>query len=168
MRYLVVPILLAASLLFLQRDAAAMAKRSPLQWSYFHFDGTGFVAGRPETGAFLAVREGVRPVVAADGWNMEAAELAAGHGAVAGICYLQSSGGKLRARAGFHPVPGVQVAISDGDRVIATAKTDDNGFFVAALPAGSYRLSAGAAVEVKVSAGQTALIPLRVGKRMVD
>jgi hypothetical protein len=47
--------------------------------------------------------------------------------------------------------------------------SDENGYFMAILAAGSYRIGNGAfAADAKVENGTTVLVPLRAGKRMVD
>jgi len=161
-------LLFVLSVLLPSPDAAALAKRPAEQWAFFHFDGKAFVPGRPPEGVSLAVRDGMRPVIAAGSGKVEAVKLTQGTGAVAGICYVQSSGGKLRSGSGFLPAPRVTVEISDGERVAATTETDANGYFTATLPAGDYKVSARGMAEVKVAKGKTTLISLRVGKRMVD
>jgi len=149
--------------------ASAAARRPAGQWAYFHFDGRSFSAGQPEKGTpFVAVRDGVLPQVLTRSVDSEAVQLPSGSGAVAGICYVSASGGKLKPGPGYLPVSGLQVRISSGGKVLATVLSDDHGYFVAELPAGSYRVSARESVEVKVEQGNTTLVPLRVGKRMVD
>ena len=149
--------------------AAAAAKRQADRWSFYHFDGNRFVAGQPGDGAtFVAVRDGVRPVVVRQPAKIVAIRLAADTGAVAGICYIQSSGGKLTQGPAYLPCPRMPVRISTGDRVVATAETDEQGYFLATLAPGRYRVGDGAGVEVTVENGTTTLVPLRVGKRMVD
>jgi len=161
-------LLLALSVLLPSLDATALARRPVEQWAFFHFDGQAFVAGKPAEGSFIAVLDGVRPVVATAAEKIKAVPLPAGSGTVAGVCYVQASRGKLSSGPGYFPVPKVTVEISDGERVVATAETDFYGYFVATLPAGSYKVSANGMTEVKVEQGKTTLIPLRVGKRMVD
>lgn len=168
MKAFLVLLLAALSVALLRHDASALARRPSGPWAFFHFDGAAFVAGRPAQGVFVAVRDGVRPVVAAQAEKVEAVKLPAGTGAMAGICYVQSSGGKLKSGPGFLPVPRVPVVISAGETVVATAECDAAGYFVAVVPAGGYTVSAGGTVEVTVEKGNTTLIPLRVGKRMVD
>ncbi|WP_235840222.1 hypothetical protein [Citrifermentans pelophilum] len=149
-------------------DAAALARRPAGQWAYFYFDGGQFVPGKPEAGTFVAVQDGVQPMVTARADKLQVVPLPAGTGAVVGICYVQSSGGKLRTGAGFDAVPLIPVEISAGGRTVVTVETDISGYFVAALPPGSYRLIAKHVVEFVVESGRTKLLPLRVGKRMVD
>ena len=149
--------------------AAAAAKRPAGQWNYFYFDGRVFVAGKPadDTPA-VATQAGVRPVLLKKGEKPVASELAAGSGALVGICYLQSSGGKLRKGPPYLPYPRMPVQIYSGDQVVATTQTDDQGYFLATVAAGKYRVAARQQVEVTVENGTTTLVPLRVGKRMVD
>ena len=149
--------------------AHAMSRRPAQQWAFFHFDGQSFVAGQPSYGTpFIAVRGGMRPVVLKRAGTIAEAKLAPGTGAVVGICYVQSSGGKLRPAGGHRPAAQLPVRILSGEKVVAMIETDEDGFFVATLPAGSYRIEARETREVTVDNGSTALISLRVGKRMVD
>lgn len=149
--------------------ATAGAKRQTDSWNYYHFDGRTFIAGPPDSGAFLAVRDGVRPVVLAQGAKVEAVALPPGQGVIAGICYIQGSGGKLAGRSGFVPTPGVPVQISANNRIVATVRSDDQGYFAAVVAAGRYVVSGGlATVELTVEKEKTTLVPLRTGKRMVD
>lgn len=151
--------------------AGAAAKRQGGQWVYYHFDGHGFAAGPGSTGsAFLAVRTGMAPLVLAEkAAQGEATALSRGTGAVAGICYLQSSGGKLAAGLPYLPVPHMSVQIFSGSRVVAMTESDDQGYFAVVLAAGRYTVSAGPArAEIIVEQESTILVPLRTGKRMVD
>lgn len=161
-------LLLALSVMLFSFDASALARRPAGQWAYFHFEGGQFVPGKPEAGIFVAVQDGVQPIVTARAETLRGVSLPAGTGAVVGICYVQSSGGKLRAGSGFDAVPLIPVEISAGGKPVAMVETDSNGYFVAALPPGSYKIGPRGAVEVKVTKGSTTFAPLRVGKRMVD
>ena len=161
-------LLLALSVLLPSLDATALARRPVEQWAFFHFDGQAFVAGKPAEGAFIAVQDGVRPVVATAAEKVKGVKLHAGTGTVAGVCYVQASRGKLSSGPGYFPVPKITVEITDGERVVATAETDFYGYFVATLPSGSYKVNVGGTAQVKVENGKTTLISLRVGKRMVD
>jgi hypothetical protein len=148
--------------------AHAFAKRPVELWSFFYFDGREFVAGKPAPlSPFLAVREGFVPVVETRDEKIQPVQLPEGSGALAGICYVQSYGGKLKPAGGYHPVPMLAVPISAGEKPAPAAETDGNGFFVTILPAGSYRVGR-EGVEVRIESGTTRLLPLRVGKRMVD
>lgn len=158
----------ALTVALMSLTAHASARRPAELWAFFHFDGKNFAAGKPvDRTPFVAVRDGFIPVVHTREEKIVAVQLAPGTGAVAGICYVQSFGGKLKPAAGYHPVPLLAVQISTSENVVITMETDNNGFFVATLPEGSYRLG-NQGVEVKVESGTTKLIPLRVGKRMVD
>ena len=140
-------------------------------WNYYHFDGSAFVPGPSVDGAaFIAVQQKVQPVVlTAPSEQLEHAVLPDGSGAIAGICYLQSSGGKLGAGRGFKPFSHVPLLISSAGKQRVTVQTDDHGYFVAVLPAGTYSVANGPfTAEVTVERGITTLVPLRGGKRMVD
>ena len=140
-------------------------------WSYYHFDGNAFTPGPADEGSVsVAVRKNVRPAfLTSSQSSLELNTLPDGTGVIAGICYLQSSGGKLGNSSSFRAYSRVPVLISSGGKHFVTAETDDRGYFVAVLPAGIYSIGSGPfAAEVVVQRGITKLVPLRVGKRMVD
>jgi len=151
--------------------ASAAAKRPLELWNYYHFDGSVFISGPAAGGSvYLAVREKVQPViVTAGGVPAKPTNLPDGAGVIAGICYLQSSGGKLALGSGFKPYPRVSLLVSSGGNQFVTVQTDDNGYFVVVLPAGTYSIGSGTfTAEIIVEPGKTTLVPLRAGKRMVD
>ncbi|NTV49454.1 MAG: hypothetical protein HGA20_07400 [Geobacteraceae bacterium] len=157
-------------LLFLTLPAPAPAtgNRPVDVWNFYHFDGIAFTPGPAVDGsAFLAVREKLLPVVlTAQTATIEQTVLPDGSGAIAGICYLQSSGGKLGGGSGYKAYPRLPVLISTEGKEFVTVQTDDHGFFVVVLPAGVY--SVGGGPSITVERGIATLVPLRVGKRMVD
>jgi len=163
-------VLAALMVVMLCVAASALSKRPDTGWNYYHFDGRGFSAGQPAEGTpFLALRDGVLPVVLARAAKVEAMALPADKGVIAGICYIQSSGGKLADARGYAPCPRTPVTISSGTTVVTRVDSDEHGFFVVMLPAGNYRISAGMfEVAASVTKGTTLLVPLRAGKRMVD
>ena len=155
----------------LYATTSAFDKRPADVWNYYHFDGISFTSGPTLDGsAFVAVREKVRPVVlTAQTSQIEQIPLPEGAGVIAGICYLQSSGGKLGVGSGFKAYPHVPLIISSGGRQLVTVQTDDHGYFVTVLPAGLYSVGSGPATAgITVERGITTLVPLRAGKRMVD
>ena len=150
--------------------ASAFAKRPAGAWNYYHFDGHAFVAGQPPAeGPFLAMRQQMRPVVVTGTAKIEEVALPPGNGAIAGLCYIQRSGGKLANVSGYSPVPGTPVKIFSGGKVVTTLEADEHGYFVAEVTAGRYSVDSGPAkFEVSVEKGKTVLVPLRTGKRMAD
>jgi hypothetical protein len=112
----------------------------------------------------------MRPaVVTASTAPTEQSALPDGTGVIAGICYLQSSGGKLGGSSGFAPYSHVPLLISSGGKQFVKVQTDDHGYFIAVLPAGVYSVgNAPSTAEITVERGVTTLVPLRAGKRMVD
>ena len=149
---------------------SAFSKRPAADWNYYHFDGHRFIAGQPANdGAYLALRDDVLPVILTRPTKIEAVALPANKGALAGICYIQRSGGKLSESSGYLPCPPTHITISTGNTAVTSVLSDENGYFMALLPAGRYRVSSGAfMVETRVENGSTVLVPLRTGKRMVD
>lgn len=146
-------------------------KRPGDSWSYYHFDGIGFKAGpAPDDKPCIAVREGVRPVVLlTQTASTESISLPEGAGAISGICYIQSSGGKLGSNSAYAPCPRTPLLISSGGKQLVTVQTDEQGYFVVVLAAGTYHVGSGPfTAEISVESGITTLVPLRAGKRMVD
>ncbi|MFZ4859248.1 MAG: hypothetical protein ACOYL3_22955 [Desulfuromonadaceae bacterium] len=150
---------------------SAAGKRPSEVWNYYHFDGSAFVPGPAVDGtAFVAVREKMQPVVLTVRMDdLEQTVLPDGSGVIAGICYLQSSGGKLGISSGFKPYPRVPLMISSAGKQFVTVQTDEHGYFVVVLPAGTYSVGSGPfTAEITVEQEITTLVPLRTGKRMVD
>lgn len=86
----------------LPASAPAAANRPAAAWNYYHFDGSAFTPGPAVDGnVSIAVREKLLPVVlAATPLAIEQTPLPDGTGVIAGICYLQISGGKLGGGGG--------------------------------------------------------------------
>ena len=155
----------------LPAGVSAAGNRPADVWNYYHFDGAAFTPGPATDGsAYVAVREKVRPVVlTALTSDIEQTALPDGAGVIAGICYLQSSGGKLGGGRGYTPYPRMPLLISSGGKQLVTVQTDDHGYFVVVLAAGTYSIGSGPfTAEITVERGTTSLVPLRAGKRMVD
>ena len=135
----------------------------------WHFNGREFVPG-PGSGAMVVmVRDGYLPVVRTGDDSVPSVTMPDDLGVVAGICYLQVSGGKLANQGGASPSVGHPLEFVGASGMVWHATSDGNGFFVLPLPGGSYDArGTGAPVRVTVTAGKTSLVALRTGKRMVD
>lgn len=150
---------------------SAAAKRPVELWNYYHFDGSSFIPGpASDDKAYMAVKEKMRPVVLIPKVSsIEQTALPDGTGAIAGICYQQTSGGKLVSGKSVTPYSRLPLLIYTAGKQFLTVQTDDYGYFVAVLPVGTYSIGSGAfTAEIIVERGTTTLVPLRVGKRMVD
>jgi hypothetical protein len=144
--------------------SSALCADTPGFRSYL-FDGSAFVESRAE-GAIL-VRDGLLPVLSGEGSPRED-PLPAGTGALAVLCYRQSSGGKLGRYPRIIPVPGTAVVVH-GTGFTLAARADAGGYVILALAPGRYELKVfGHSKPVVVEPGKTALVPIRGGKRMVD
>ena len=155
----------------LSTSLSAASRRPADAWNYYHFNGTAFVPGPADEGtAFVAVQEKMRPVMlTVQAEQLEPTALPDDSGAIAGICYLQSAGGKLSNNSRFKPYPHVPLLISSAGKQLVTVQTDNNGYFVVVLPAGTYSVGSGPFnTDITVERGITTLGPVRAGKRMVD
>lgn len=153
-------------------EVSSAAGRHPAGvWNYYHFDGTAFVSGPASDGsAFVAVREKLRPVIlTAQTSPIEEIALPDEAGVIAGICYLQSSEGKLGSDVGYKPYPHVPLLIYSEGKELVTVQTDDNGYFMVVLAPGTYSVGSGSLTAgITVERGITTLVPLRAGKRAAD
>ncbi len=150
---------------------SAAGKRPSVTRNYYHFDGSTFTTGPTVDGsAFLALQDKMSPVILTTlASPVGMTTLPDEAGAIAGICYTQSSGGKLGSGGGFRPHPRTSILISSGGKQPVALQTDDLGYFVAILSPGTYSVNSGPfSVEITVERGKTTLVPLRAGKRMVD
>lgn len=133
-----------------------------------HFDGSAFREGNIVGQPAVATRIGHYPQLLQEGSPREIRPLPPGTGALAGICYIQQSGGKLGSHPTFLPRSDMPVTVR-GAGVEKEIHCDGNGFFSLALPPGRYEVRSGAySGTVTIELDKTTLIPLRGGKRMVD
>lgn len=133
-----------------------------------HFDGSAFREGNIVGQPAVATRIGHFPQLLQEGSPREIRPLPPGTGALAGICYIQQSGGKLGSHPTFLPRSDMPVTVR-GAGVEKETRCDGNGFFSLALPPGRYEVRSSAdSGTVTIELDKTTLIPLRGGKRMVD
>ena len=139
-------------------------------WQPFSFNGTEFIPGEREGMQSFWIRDGFIPRT--EKLGNEAADigrLPAKVGAVAGICYLQTSGGKLADKAGVTPYADEQITIKSARDGVFVTRTDDKGLFIETLYPGEYEFSCrGAGNSATVTVGKTTLVQIRGGKRMAD
>ncbi|MFZ3208659.1 MAG: hypothetical protein WA140_07470 [Geobacteraceae bacterium] len=157
-----------ALLLIACSSVGAMEMRRPMnaQWLAYHFDGNAFRSGKGARGATVYLKEGYLPLFGAVGGNE--AKLPEGKGVIAGICYLQTAGGKLKQGDAYIPLQNVPVEII-GASWRQTVRTTASGFFVVVPPPGDYEARLpGAIGKIGVERGKTSLLAVRGGKRMVD
>lgn len=141
------------------------ADRSP---GYFFFDGASFIEGRREGAPSVMIKDGYYPQVLPAKDNGRPKRLPEGAGGVAGFCFMEVRGGKLGRADGVIPLGGREVTLT-GDGRKVTVRTDENGFFVTALPEGRYEVELlGARKTIDVKKGKSAIVTLRGGKRLVD
>lgn len=143
---------------------------NPPTWEKYSFNGLEFQRGGIENRPSIWVRRGYIPRIEEPrDASLDYGKLPPKAGAVAGICYQQTSGGKLADQSGTKPLPDEQITISSREFGTSVTRSDAAGFFVEELFPGDYRLFCrGAEIAVSVKKGQSVLVPIRGGKRMVD
>lgn len=146
------------------------AAGNPSLWQPYIFDGAGFSPAAETTSGTVWLRNGHFPVISETAPGPERSDrLPKKTGAVAGICYLQTSGGKLSGQKSFTPYPDEQISLKNKKYGVFVTRTDRNGNFAEQLPTGEYELFCrGARTEIIIKQGETALAPIRGGKRMAD
>jgi hypothetical protein len=151
---------------------SAGSRRPTDVWNYYHFNGTTFLPGPGEEGGVMvAVREKLQPLfMTAYGTDISSTPLPDGSGAFAGLCFSQSYGGKLGVHSsGYDLLSHLPLQITGAGINPVTLQTDEHGYFMAVLPAGSYSVRVGQIIaDITVERGVTKLMPLRIGKKMVD
>jgi len=139
-------------------------------WQPYTFDGTEFHPGEITGKPSLWLRDGFMPRTEKPGLQTDnIGSLPPKSGAVAGICYLQTSGGKLADQSGFTPYADEQIIIRTARDGIFVTRTDSNGIFTETLYPGEYEFTCrGAGIPAAVKEGKTTLVRIRGGKRMAD
>lgn len=137
-------------------------------WQSSYFDGKQFRRGAVPQHLLVYQRQGFVPVVGAERDRIAEVRLPEGMGSVVIYCYVESLGGKIQEQGGSIPV--AQAAIDlEGKNVKILVRGDKTGYAIASLPAGSYTASVGRMTRTfSVTQGETTLLPIRAGKRMVD
>lgn len=140
------------------------------KWERYSFNGRVFQHGGTYNSPSIWLRNGFTPSVEEPrDPSVNISKLPPVSGAVAGICYLQSSGGKFADHSKAKPLSAEQITIRNLEFGTSIIRSNNRGFFVKALRPGSYQLFCrGAGVEVMVKEGQTTLIPIKGAKRMTD
>lgn len=139
-------------------------------WKPYTFDGKSFSQSEETNSGTIWLRSGHFPSLSAIApGSVRSDRLSPKTGAVAGICYLQTSGGKLAGQKSFTPYPNEQISLKSKMHGVFVTRTDNNGNFAEQLPAGEYELSCrGGRAMITIQQGETTLTPLRGGKRMAD
>jgi len=156
--------------LLLSLIACTSSAFSPRTWQAHTFAGPEFLPGEKPGRPSLWLRDGFIPRTDKPGAQaVDIGRLPPKSGAVAGICYLQTSGGKLVDQADFQAFPDEQITIRNDETGIFITRTDDNGYFIEMLYPGKYEFYCRGAVSSAVIAeGKTTLVQIRGGKRMAD
>lgn len=139
-------------------------------WTPYLFTGTGFQPSMDAPSKALWIRPGFFPYSGQDSPQAAAnIKLPKGTGAVAGICYLQTSGGKIANQNMITPLPDEQITMKLIGEGVFVTRTDERGYFTDALYPGDYEFYCrGMKVTGTIRQGETTLIPIRGGKRMAD
>ena len=135
-------------------------------WQPYSFNGSQFVAGDFAGMPTILVRSGFVPARDSSG---RGGALATTDGAVAGFCYRQTSGGKMSTNPGNTALAVETIYIFRDRKSLQTTQSDSAGFFAESLPAGNYEIACrGIRIPFRIRQGETTLVPLPCGKRMVD
>lgn len=160
--------MLSAPLLLLTSCAIFAQPESP--WHPYTFNGQKFIEGEIKGIQPIWLRDGFTPRLtkpekaADDNWQLPPKS-----GAVAGICYLQTSGGKITSQTGVTPLADEQIVIKSMKEGVFVTRTDKDGLFAEVLDPGEYEFSCrGAGRQTEVNEGKTTLVQIRGGKRMAD
>ena len=146
------------------------AGMTPSKWSPYVFDGNSFSMATGSTLAAIWVHTGYLPTVSdLQPDTTVSAHLPKGTGAVAGICYLQTTGGKSSGTSNIIPYSNEQITFKGKADGVYIARTDKYGYFIDYLPTGYYELFCrGVKREFSIKEGETTFVPIRGGKRMAD
>ena len=139
-------------------------------WKPYFFDGVNFSPASDSTSTAIWLRNGHFPSTSEPTAGSASSDrLPPGTGAVAGICYSQTTGGKIAAQHSFTPYPNEQITFKSKSEGVSVKRSDKDGYFAAYMKAGDYELFCrGARIEFRIKQGETTLVPIRGGKRMVD
>lgn len=139
-------------------------------WQTYTFNGAEFVTQQISGLPSIWVRDGYQPQTGEpEKLAVDIGKLSPGSGAVAGICYIRTSGGKLVDRSGIDLLADEQITIRNAKFGITVVRSNSAGIFTEELFPGSYELFCrGAKTDVTVREGKTALTAIRCGKRMAD
>lgn len=154
----------------LSLSACTLSARTASPWRPYTFDGKEFVPGELEGTPSFWIRDGFIPRTEQPGARaVDSGHLPAKSGAVAGICYLQTSGGKLADQSGTAPYGDEQITIRSARDGVFVTRTDAKGLFIETLYPGEYEFSCrGAGSSAVITEGKTTLVRIRGGKRMAD
>jgi hypothetical protein len=139
-------------------------------WQPYTFNGIEFVNQRIEGLPSIWVRDGFSPrAEEPDKASADTGRLSPKKGAVTGVCYIHSSGGKIASMSGFGPLPDEQITIKNAIYGVSVIRSDSLGFFSEELLPETYELFCrGVKVRATVREGKTVLTVIRGGKRMAD
>ena len=163
-------ILTAALAALIPLTAACSLSASPSKWQKYSFNGQEFQTGGIENRPSIWLRDGYTPKVEEPrDASLDYGKLPPKTGAVAGVCYLQSSGGKFADQSGTRPLPDEQITINSSKYGVSVTRSDAAGFFIEELFPGEYQFFCrGIGIAVRVKEGVTVLVPIRGAKRMAD
>lgn len=136
-------------------------------WRRFAFNGRDFQETSQPKKISVQLKNGYLPDIVSVGAVSREDALPEGTGGVAGICYIETVGGKKK-RGAYIPLAGAVVELSKGAWRMA-ARADAQGYFVLALPPGEYELKLfGFSGRFRVEAGKNALVAVRGGRQAAE
>jgi len=157
-----------AALLML--TSCSITTRNSSNWQPYTFTGSEIIPAEANGLKTVWLRDGFMPRGEKPGaQESDLGSLPPKSGAIAGICYIQASGGKLADQSGYAVLMDEQVTIKSTRDGIFVARTDEKGVFIETLYPGEYEFSCrGAGRTAVIKEGKTTLVQIRGGKRMAD
>jgi len=150
--------------------SCAITTRNGSNWQAYTFTGSEIIPAEAGGIKTVWIRDGFMPRGEKPGvQESDLGSLPPKSGAIAGICYIQTSGGKLVDQSGYSLLKDEQITIKSTRDGIFVARTDEQGIFIEPLYPGEYEFSCrGAGRTAVIKEGKTALVQIRGGKRMAD
>ena len=157
LKYLVILLLVITTFI----PCSWAAGNETTSWRRFVFNGREFQETAQPAKTSIHLKNGCLPDIVAGDQAPREDLLPEGTGGVAGLCYLETPGGKQKATGGYAPLAGASLELSKGKWRMAV-RTDAQGYFVLALPPGDYEIKLyGFSGTFRIEKGKNALLAIR-------